>query len=292
MYVCCDSGVSWNQHCDDQHWFVAVGLLQLRRGALQVLILDKLTCIWHFIFPARIPLQFRVFCAGKTRTIPTFRSVGTSTQVCAAQWVLATLQRSRVRPGEELPYPPAPPPSQTYTSVGLVLLSLRSKSLCLVSGSVWSSYRKSCVNMVMKWLVPESSSRYINRMTNEALHKGDLCTHCIHLPTGILSQNVPQMFVSFIQDKARAKYNWISHSSVLEQLGSVLYTWEFNVSQRELNIFVDITAHLLSVTKTFCFVSQAAQSFVFVAKNALKLLQVEYNHMLLTNVFNSFDQAF
>uniref|UniRef100_A0A8C7H2K0 DDB1 and CUL4 associated factor 15 n=1 Tax=Oncorhynchus kisutch TaxID=8019 RepID=A0A8C7H2K0_ONCKI len=35
------------------------------------------------------------------------------------------------------------------------------------SGSVWSSYRKSCVNTVMKWLVPESSSRYINRMTNE-----------------------------------------------------------------------------------------------------------------------------
>ncbi|KAF7657063.1 hypothetical protein LDENG_00032460 [Lucifuga dentata] len=40
------------------------------------------------------------------------------------------------------------------------------------SGSVWSSYRKSCVDTVMKWLVPESSSRYINRMTNEALHKG------------------------------------------------------------------------------------------------------------------------
>lgn len=40
------------------------------------------------------------------------------------------------------------------------------------SGSVWSSYRKSCVNTVMKWLVPETSSRYINRMTNEALHKG------------------------------------------------------------------------------------------------------------------------
>ncbi|XP_053471891.1 DDB1- and CUL4-associated factor 15 [Ictalurus furcatus] len=40
------------------------------------------------------------------------------------------------------------------------------------SGSVWSSYRKSCVNTVMRWLVPESSSRYINRMTNEALHKG------------------------------------------------------------------------------------------------------------------------
>ncbi|XP_020560901.1 DDB1- and CUL4-associated factor 15 isoform X2 [Oryzias latipes] len=39
------------------------------------------------------------------------------------------------------------------------------------SGSVWSSYRKSCVNTVMKWLLPESSSRYINRMTNEALHK-------------------------------------------------------------------------------------------------------------------------
>ncbi|KAK1803061.1 hypothetical protein P4O66_021601, partial [Electrophorus voltai] len=39
------------------------------------------------------------------------------------------------------------------------------------SGSVWSSYRKSCVNTVMRWLVPESSSRYINRMTNEALHR-------------------------------------------------------------------------------------------------------------------------
>lgn len=41
-----------------------------------------------------------------------------------------------------------------------------------LSGSVWSSYRKSCVDMVMKWLVPESSGRYVNRMTNEALHKG------------------------------------------------------------------------------------------------------------------------
>ncbi|XP_038628735.1 DDB1- and CUL4-associated factor 15 isoform X2 [Tachyglossus aculeatus] len=40
------------------------------------------------------------------------------------------------------------------------------------SGSVWSSYRKSCVDMVMKWLVPENTSRYVNRMTNEALHKG------------------------------------------------------------------------------------------------------------------------
>ncbi|XP_020850938.1 DDB1- and CUL4-associated factor 15 isoform X1 [Phascolarctos cinereus] len=40
------------------------------------------------------------------------------------------------------------------------------------SGSVWSSYRKSCVDMVMKWLVPENSGRYVNRMTNEALHKG------------------------------------------------------------------------------------------------------------------------
>uniref|UniRef100_A0A3B5M6X2 DDB1 and CUL4 associated factor 15 n=1 Tax=Xiphophorus couchianus TaxID=32473 RepID=A0A3B5M6X2_9TELE len=42
------------------------------------------------------------------------------------------------------------------------------------TGSVWSSYRKSCVNTVMKWLVPENSSRYINRMTNEALHKSSL----------------------------------------------------------------------------------------------------------------------
>ncbi|XP_012889649.1 PREDICTED: DDB1- and CUL4-associated factor 15, partial [Dipodomys ordii] len=29
------------------------------------------------------------------------------------------------------------------------------------SGSVWSSYRKSCVDMVMKWLVPEGSGRYV-----------------------------------------------------------------------------------------------------------------------------------
>lgn len=29
--------------------------------------------------------------------------------------------------------------------------------------------------MVMKWLVPESSGRYVNRMTNEALHKGREC---------------------------------------------------------------------------------------------------------------------
>ncbi|KAM8793892.1 DDB1- and CUL4-associated factor 15 [Eudromia elegans] len=40
------------------------------------------------------------------------------------------------------------------------------------SGSVWSSYRKGCVDTVMKWLVPEGSGRYVNRMTNEALHKG------------------------------------------------------------------------------------------------------------------------
>lgn len=45
----------------------------------------------------------------------------------------------------------------------------------VLSGSVWSSYRKSCVDMVMKWLVPESSGRYVNRMTNEALHKGGPC---------------------------------------------------------------------------------------------------------------------
>ncbi|XP_037107721.1 DDB1- and CUL4-associated factor 15 [Syngnathus acus] len=40
------------------------------------------------------------------------------------------------------------------------------------SGRVWSSYRKSCVNTLMKCLIPESSSRSINRMTNEGLHKG------------------------------------------------------------------------------------------------------------------------
>lgn len=81
-----------------------------------------------------------------------------------------TSQRSGVRPGEE----------SLHTDRLLVELGLGSIRLkvslffvSLVSGSVWSSYRKSCVNMVMKWLIPESSSRYINRMTNEALHKGE-----------------------------------------------------------------------------------------------------------------------
>ncbi|XP_063058780.1 DDB1- and CUL4-associated factor 15 isoform X2 [Engraulis encrasicolus] len=40
------------------------------------------------------------------------------------------------------------------------------------SGSVWGGYRKSCLDTVMRCLVPENSSRHINRMTNEALHKG------------------------------------------------------------------------------------------------------------------------
>ncbi|XP_005994199.1 DDB1- and CUL4-associated factor 15 [Latimeria chalumnae] len=40
------------------------------------------------------------------------------------------------------------------------------------SGNVWSSYRKNCVDLVMKWLIPERSGQYVNRMTNEALHKG------------------------------------------------------------------------------------------------------------------------
>lgn len=52
------------------------------------------------------------------------------------------------------------------------MLPPRSSPFPCHSGSVWSSYRKSCVDMVMKWLVPESSGRYVNRMTNEALHKG------------------------------------------------------------------------------------------------------------------------
>lgn len=52
---------------------------------------------------------------------------------------------------------------------------MRSCNPFALSGSVWSSYRKSCVDMVMKWLVPESSGRYVNRMTNEALHKGRPC---------------------------------------------------------------------------------------------------------------------
>ena len=35
------SGVSWNQHCDDQHWSAVTGFLQLGWGTLQVLVLNK-----------------------------------------------------------------------------------------------------------------------------------------------------------------------------------------------------------------------------------------------------------
>nr|XP_033779860.1 DDB1- and CUL4-associated factor 15 [Geotrypetes seraphini] len=55
------------------------------------------------------------------------------------------------------------------------------------SGSVWSSYRKSCVDTVMKWLVPESSGRYVNRMNNETLHKG--CS------LKVLADNVRYMWI-------------------------------------------------------------------------------------------------
>lgn len=41
--------------------------------------------------------------------------------------------------------------------------------------------------MVMKWLVPESSGRYVNRMTNEALHKGGPYDPMI-VGQGLLSQ--------------------------------------------------------------------------------------------------------
>lgn len=40
------------------------------------------------------------------------------------------------------------------------------------SGSVWGSHRKGCVDAVMRCIVPEGSGRFVNRMTNEALHKG------------------------------------------------------------------------------------------------------------------------
>uniref|UniRef100_H3B2W6 DDB1 and CUL4 associated factor 15 n=1 Tax=Latimeria chalumnae TaxID=7897 RepID=H3B2W6_LATCH len=49
------------------------------------------------------------------------------------------------------------------------------------SGNVWSSYRKNCVDLVMKWLIPERSGQYVNRMTNEALHKGNCYTVTIIL---------------------------------------------------------------------------------------------------------------
>lgn len=78
-------------------------------------------------------------------------------------WVISL--RSKGRPGEAgLGLEPGWEP-------GWVARAMRGLTRAC-SGSVWSSYRKSCVDMVMKWLVPESSGRYVNRMTNEALHKG------------------------------------------------------------------------------------------------------------------------
>lgn len=90
-----------------------------------------------------------------------------------------------------------------------------------VSGSVWSSYRKSCVNTVMKWLVPESSSRYINRMTNEALHKGEFyihvntrCPHIYHTPDSVFKCPVV-LQISIIDISANQKPNTTRLDSVV-----------------------------------------------------------------------------
>uniref|UniRef100_A0A8C3UK61 DDB1 and CUL4 associated factor 15 n=1 Tax=Catharus ustulatus TaxID=91951 RepID=A0A8C3UK61_CATUS len=59
--------------------------------------------------------------------------------------------------------------SGTFTTVGVGdLTEVKGQT----SGSVWSSYRKGCVDTVMRWLVPEGPGRGVHRMTNEALHKG------------------------------------------------------------------------------------------------------------------------
>ncbi|XP_014748705.1 PREDICTED: DDB1- and CUL4-associated factor 15 [Sturnus vulgaris] len=58
--------------------------------------------------------------------------------------------------------------SGTFTTVGVGdLTEVKGQT----SGSVWSSYRKGCVDTVMRWLVPEGPGRGVHRMTNEALHK-------------------------------------------------------------------------------------------------------------------------
>uniref|UniRef100_A0A8C3MQG6 DDB1- and CUL4-associated factor 15 WD40 repeat-containing domain-containing protein n=1 Tax=Geospiza parvula TaxID=87175 RepID=A0A8C3MQG6_GEOPR len=59
--------------------------------------------------------------------------------------------------------------SGAFTTVGVgELTEVKGQT----SGSVWSSYRKGCVDTVMRWLVPEAPGRGVHRMTNEALHKG------------------------------------------------------------------------------------------------------------------------
>lgn len=192
--------MSRDQHCDDQHRPAAASLLH-PRGALQVLfhflllIIQSLTnpvcvsdhCLTLLLctlsethtFSSPLIAFSLLLSPGQALTFPTCRLAGTSTQGYVPLLVSVTSQRSRVRQGEEL----LPCPSHSVfpaVSLSVVLFMLKVSLFVSVSGSVWSSYRKSCVDTVMKWLVPESSSRYINRMTNEALHKGSLYVH-IHI---------------------------------------------------------------------------------------------------------------
>ncbi|XP_053907829.1 DDB1- and CUL4-associated factor 15 [Cuculus canorus] len=57
----------------------------------------------------------------------------------------------------------------TFATVGVGELS---EVKGQTSGSVWSRYRKGCVDTVMRWLLPEAPARCVNRLTNEALHRG------------------------------------------------------------------------------------------------------------------------
>lgn len=174
-FICVHLGMSWNQHCDDQHRPAPTGLLQLWRGALQVLILKTLKAYFsiHDFFLPLLDLPL-VFVVARPNTYHSNLQVSwdLNTGVCCTVGVgdltevrgqtrwRVTAHRRAFRLLVEL-------------GLGSVGLKVSLFFVSLVSGSVWSSYRKSCVNMVMKWLVPESSSRYINRMTNEALHKGE-----------------------------------------------------------------------------------------------------------------------
>lgn len=178
MCVQCASGVSRNQYCNDQHWSAVTGVLQLWRGTLQVTFLFSTVslcasevwslCRWSithhsvcsFSFSFRLQAQHLPFQPAGELGLEHGRVLH-----CGRWWPHRGQRSDQV--------------SSTRLCPCRSLLSswVKVADLCVsVSGSVWSSYRKSCVNTVMKWLVPESSSRYINRMTNEALHKGELDT--------------------------------------------------------------------------------------------------------------------
>ncbi|XP_044538673.1 DDB1- and CUL4-associated factor 15-like isoform X2 [Gracilinanus agilis] len=68
-----------------------------------------------------------------------------------------------------------PETNKVLINIGLLLLAFPLPSGEVqgqTTSSIWSSYRKNCADLMMKWLVPENDKHYVNRITNEAQLKG------------------------------------------------------------------------------------------------------------------------